>query len=94
MHQLALFQLRERGLLELLDAEVKNLTPTGLSASEALMSVSFDIVETLQGSEENDQGHCLRHSLHKPFHFRPSIIRLELPSYECFGLLQLAISEL
>jgi hypothetical protein len=44
MYQLSLLQLRERGLLELLDAQVRHLISTGLSTSEALMSVSFYIV--------------------------------------------------
>ncbi|KAG0576315.1 hypothetical protein KC19_5G071100 [Ceratodon purpureus] len=44
--QLALLQLRERGLLELLDAEVKKIISTGLSTSEALMS-SYKLAENL-----------------------------------------------
>ncbi|KAG0576313.1 hypothetical protein KC19_5G071100 [Ceratodon purpureus] len=46
MQQLALLQLRERGLLELLDAEVKKIISTGLSTSEALMS-SYKLAENL-----------------------------------------------
>lgn len=69
MYQLALLQLRERGLLELLDGEFKSLTSTGWSNSEALMSVSFCIV--------------LRHcndliwfqALWKPSLLRPSITK-------------------
>lgn len=44
--QLSLLQLRERGLLELLDAQVRHLISTGLSTSEALMS-SYQLAEDL-----------------------------------------------
>ena len=41
IYQLALFRLRERGLLERLDEQVKSLIATGLGTTEALMLVSF-----------------------------------------------------
>lgn len=41
MYQLSLFQLRERGLVELLTAQVMNLVKQGVSMTDATISVPF-----------------------------------------------------